>query len=529
MREGDGIYWINGKAGSGKSTLMKYIFDDPRTTNLVKEGREKNACVAGFFFHDRGSTLQKSLVGLLRAILIQIFKIFPTLIRAIMPAYSKVEWDMMLRQWSERDLIEVFRTVARQTEATGILCLIIDGLDEFEGEDATIADFLCSLVEQSEDKKLIVKACVSSRPHNVFKDIFGGCAGFRLQDWTKVDVEEYVTGRFQRVTRSSSLSGGLQHMRVEPLKLMILHRASGVFLWVRLVVDDLLQGLTDGDPFDDLKARLDSLPDDLEGLYHRMLKRVPRRYITETALIFKIVQHAEKPLSVFELSEAMKPIDRLRTRTSNTDEIVSDSEMMQRRMISRCGGLLEVVPGGRGSRLPGLIDQSCRCWTNTVVQFLHQTVKEFLESAGVWHDVFASDGTEPASKAIRNLLAASLANAKAIHGMKQPPYETLQNALQDCGFLFLYRILSHSNAESPYFFLGLFYAKEAQNTLHEGCIDLLDEMDSTFTALTRSSCHQCVGVHWSHYLDHAQRQSNFVEYAARKGLTFYAKEKGWVP
>jgi hypothetical protein len=29
LREGNGIYWINGKAGSGKS--MRYLFDNPRT------------------------------------------------------------------------------------------------------------------------------------------------------------------------------------------------------------------------------------------------------------------------------------------------------------------------------------------------------------------------------------------------------------------------------------------------------------------------------------------------------------------
>jgi hypothetical protein len=36
MREVDGIYWINGKAGSGKSTLMKHIYDDARTQRLLE-------------------------------------------------------------------------------------------------------------------------------------------------------------------------------------------------------------------------------------------------------------------------------------------------------------------------------------------------------------------------------------------------------------------------------------------------------------------------------------------------------------
>lgn len=33
LEEGDGLYWIAGKAGSGKSTLMKYIASHPSTGN----------------------------------------------------------------------------------------------------------------------------------------------------------------------------------------------------------------------------------------------------------------------------------------------------------------------------------------------------------------------------------------------------------------------------------------------------------------------------------------------------------------
>jgi ATPase subunit of ABC transporter with duplicated ATPase domains len=29
LRQDDGVYWISGKAGSGKSTLMKYLYQDP--------------------------------------------------------------------------------------------------------------------------------------------------------------------------------------------------------------------------------------------------------------------------------------------------------------------------------------------------------------------------------------------------------------------------------------------------------------------------------------------------------------------
>ena len=37
LRNGEGVYWINGKAGLGKSTLMKHIFDDQRTRRYLQD------------------------------------------------------------------------------------------------------------------------------------------------------------------------------------------------------------------------------------------------------------------------------------------------------------------------------------------------------------------------------------------------------------------------------------------------------------------------------------------------------------
>jgi ATPase subunit of ABC transporter with duplicated ATPase domains len=44
LRQGDGIYWISGKAGSGKSTLMKLLCDNGRTKKLLRGGpRTRNS------------------------------------------------------------------------------------------------------------------------------------------------------------------------------------------------------------------------------------------------------------------------------------------------------------------------------------------------------------------------------------------------------------------------------------------------------------------------------------------------------
>ncbi|KAG8163153.1 hypothetical protein KVR01_007631 [Diaporthe batatas] len=77
LRAGTGIFWIHGKPGSGKSTLMKYLFQDPRTEELLRAGSWQSRAhltTASFFFHHRGTDIQKSFEGLLRSLLSQILE-----------------------------------------------------------------------------------------------------------------------------------------------------------------------------------------------------------------------------------------------------------------------------------------------------------------------------------------------------------------------------------------------------------------------------------------------------------------------
>jgi hypothetical protein len=56
---GTGVYWVNGKAGSGKSTLMRHIVDDPRIQQyLLQWAQERPLSKARFFFWNSGSQEQ---------------------------------------------------------------------------------------------------------------------------------------------------------------------------------------------------------------------------------------------------------------------------------------------------------------------------------------------------------------------------------------------------------------------------------------------------------------------------------------
>ena len=51
LQAGESLYWVTGKAGSGKSTLMKHLFHHQRTREaLLHWAGETPLTVAGFFF-----------------------------------------------------------------------------------------------------------------------------------------------------------------------------------------------------------------------------------------------------------------------------------------------------------------------------------------------------------------------------------------------------------------------------------------------------------------------------------------------
>lgn len=70
LRGPDSRFWLSGKAGSGKSTLMTLIFHHPLLLeNLDHWASPAHRIEAGFFFFDQGSfSLQKSQKGLLRSL-----------------------------------------------------------------------------------------------------------------------------------------------------------------------------------------------------------------------------------------------------------------------------------------------------------------------------------------------------------------------------------------------------------------------------------------------------------------------------
>lgn len=74
----------------------------------------------------------------------------------------------------------------------------------------------------------------------------------------------------------------------------IIHKAAGVFLWVRLVVRQLLQGLRDGDGMSILNDKVDEVPDDIENYFATLLESIEPFNRAEASKMFQIALYSEE-------------------------------------------------------------------------------------------------------------------------------------------------------------------------------------------------------------------------------------------
>lgn len=351
LENGQGCYWINGKAGSGKSTLMKFITGDPRTHQLLTTwAKNDNLLCASFFFWSAGTELQKSQRGLLRSILHECLSQYPELAPIIFPAHCRqiARRHLLIDDPSIVELKAAFQLLTSQTVMSLRICLIIDGVDEYNGDHIELVEWLRSLSSPQ------LKLLLSSRPTSACSEAFANCPVLQLQDLTQSDIRTYVEGNLGEHPRMRELAQQ-DKPAVEDLINQVALKSSGVFLWVVIVVRALRNGLRNHDKIHDLYGRLDELPVDLDNLYRRMLNQMDPFYKRQASILLQIMYQssqvpAHKPMTPLRLSFAVddNPDSSIDARIGEIDleEKVRRCRDIEEMVRSRCCGLLEIYRHG---------------------------------------------------------------------------------------------------------------------------------------------------------------------------------------
>ncbi|KAJ4160215.1 hypothetical protein NW754_003339 [Fusarium falciforme] len=396
------IYWITGKPGSGKSTLMRFLSQDRTAMEYLRLwAADKPINTAGFFFWTSGSRQQRSQTGLLRSLLHQLLSSSPELIAKTFPdLWTRVrqmttkERISLELEWTIADLRAALDTFLNTALKDANICLFIDGLDEFDGDHHEIIDFFKSLTTRDHGNSL--KMCLSSRPWAVFDEAFGNSVpNTKLQDLSYEDMCRYVKDAFRsstplrRLMRMNETSGQLILATVE--------RADGVFLWVRLAVERMLSAFARREELETLQKTLQSLPSDLDALFEKLLfQDQSGSEVLDTAALFQLIHAREvvadfikdessTSLTIWELAFALHKEDdaaalEREVCEATDEELQTRCATTARHIKNRFSGLLNIHQRRIGNQRVHRADVA-KLVTSCRVIYIHRTVRDWLMEA----------------------------------------------------------------------------------------------------------------------------------------------------
>ncbi|KAG9234012.1 ankyrin repeat-containing domain protein [Amylocarpus encephaloides] len=370
-----GLLWIKGHPGTGKSTLMAFIHS--RLTASSRSIRLE------FFFSGRGQPLQKSVLGMFRSLLYQLYDQSSDAREAILEAFEEKrglggpsrEWNWQVDELRGL-LTKVVKEVSMKVETT----FFVDALDEavFEsGEKAAIwlveyfYELNDAMVGREQDGSVRgVRICISCRHYPVVGSLGSGLE-VHVEKENGPDIIRYVEHQLK------STMEGWNEVDPREAKMLvdaIVRKTFGVFLWAVLNVPRIVERLNDGRVTVVQASRLvKDESNELFSLYASILKHdVSERVRKKSLLFLQWICLAIRPLSLAELRFAMACDDQDNNFSRDCCEMdakdfVNSDAQMKRLVKSMSAGLAEVLESGGTNK----------------VQFIHETVNDFLRQGGL--------------------------------------------------------------------------------------------------------------------------------------------------
>ena len=317
--------FIEGKPGSGKSTLVRYFTDN---FNPGVDG----AVVAKFFYSHRDGELEKTHKGMLQCLLYDILKEDESFFMHFQQAYRDLEASS---GWEYAALKAMLKSCLNHPLKRSIF-LIIDAMDESNEKDRSdIVEFLWELSNPA-GKRCVIKVFLASRPIN---EIYHGSISIdqriRLQDNNREDIERYTQFILRKLVFNpySDIRGEIQDY--------VVNNADGVFLWVRVVGDELEKCCRKGSPSRKVLTFLKSLPKELEGYYEHILQGLgggdedDRRDGTR---ILQFCLFSHRAIELLELCDALAIPGEILPTWPDLSSWESDRPKDIRLLLTNCAG-----------------------------------------------------------------------------------------------------------------------------------------------------------------------------------------------
>ena len=368
LHEHRGFFWVQGNPGSGKSTLMKKVYSYIETYS-----QDPSSVIAAFFFNARGNKIEKSPTGLFRTLLHKLCQSISALRETVVNTYvakRKIlspDWQWQLSELKE--LLTAAVTPSVLGKRSLILC--IDALDEC---DSTATQSVIRVFEDMAKVSLSegtnFNICLSSRYWPQIR--IQHCFVTRVELENQGDIVRYIQEHLDPTQVKEDFEA------VALLKTDVREKAKGTFLWVVLIIRELLRSNLAGATLGELRKIVQRVPRDLGKFYQHQLQSTEGEDYNHMLRLLQLVFYAQRSLSPSELRDAMAFGSRAYTsydEWSESSEYVRSDEQMEKRVREHSRGLVEIVGP---SKAYGLHQHSAR----SNVQFIHQSVKDFLIADG---------------------------------------------------------------------------------------------------------------------------------------------------
>jgi hypothetical protein len=322
-----------------------------------------------------------------------------------------------------------------------------------------------------------------------------------MQDFTLPDMIKYASTNFEENQGFKELENEHPAFSKRLVK-EIAEKASGVFLWVVLVVKSLLLGLTNGDEIEDLQKRLDDLPSDLEDLFQKIFDDIEPSYRLQASKLLQLFRAFFHPPTILSLAFAEYPDieDALEypVKELTNQEMISKIERTRRRLNSRCRGLLEVPYHN--------FNEDSR------VSYLHRTVKDFVEVKKRW-DMIVAFGP-PSFEPYGHIAKSNLMQVKTMTESRVPKH--FISCTRNCAD----------------------YASAIPETLRDLAFQIFEELESCLSKINKKTMQSVAthgglirGINFNGSLPEGMdakdvpKIESFLHYTILDGYQWYVKEK----
>ncbi|KAH8802290.1 hypothetical protein F5882DRAFT_514259 [Hyaloscypha sp. PMI_1271] len=417
-----GPLWIQGKAGSGKSTLVNYLFE---SESEIAAKRHPKIIVLFFSFFSQSQGPESSMKGLLRSFLHQILLQNDSLATPAIQAWRKESSKGdKATHWNDLDelrdvLIETLSFGAGRTRVS----IYIDALNECEEHGEPWVDDIQFLIESlasaEASTKFQARLIVSSQPTPRLTQAFVALhvPTVVLEDHNLTDISTYLDHQV-RIFKPLD-------PEFETIIDRIRSQADGLFLWVRLIWENFMlkqleRRSAHGEyvPMTELEAILSSPHTRLNETFRLMLDKVEPDCHPEATAVLKLVACAARPLTIEEFRYALSLGSASHNFKTEQEMLAcrnfpANNEDAVKRIKSRSGGLLEIKSHDDDRK---------------TVQLIHESGKNYLLTLVANGPIFSScdpgeDGHVYLSRACTNWLSIKdLAWLHGFYGRNAPSF-----------------------------------------------------------------------------------------------------------